>query len=828
VDYVDRHATGWTEVRVHGVAGTAPEAILEHPHVVRVAGNAQAGFFRRLWEARSTSADTALHRTEAYSWGGLTSGDNTRALWLLLLPFMLLNVAFFMAPYRRPPEPGGETAEPVDAAETARRRWARMIDRFSASVQRLLALSFTATFALTTVTVAMDLVGWQCAATRDVCGTSWLGWLAWDGLDRPGRQLAVTALLPLAVITFLWWLARTTWQGLERVDVPQSAQVDVATPLEDRAMWNGRAAVRRLRALHVATGLAVPAVFVLVPLRPAPAPLALARVGDLALLVALLVVTMVLALLPGTGSRERPRPAAAAVPAGSPEPTAEQVRDEQERAERSGFYRWWPWVATGLTSVALLVACLAPEAVPRGGTLPWLVGTTQWLFAGQALLLVVLVVVCRVLRRQADAPAEAACGPGARRVSAVPAWHGLALPGVAMLAWVLAGGFSAGVILRAAQFLGTPVATDTGTGRGVAHPLVVPTAYTWAAVAGLVLGVVAAGAAGVVWWRLRAPSTETTAAVETAYGPAAEDNPERRDEIAGAWYAATSLTRCVQGAVGFLLAVTVLVLVAGGVGFLTVGSGLLAGVPWLVDLADLAITGFVLGLVAVGRQAYRNPALRRSVGIAWDLGTFWPRAVHPLAPPCYAERAIPDLLQRLQYYTGPNRGNVLLSCHSQGTVIGAAVLLQVETAVTARTAFLSYGCPLTRLYAAFFPAYVNATALGRLGSFLSAAPGTPSAHERASWRWRNLYRPSDPIGGPVFCRRELVYPDDTRPGHDPGDIDRPLLDPVFARPAGDPCYPPILGHSNYFADPAFAWTAEALCDGVLPQGTRAGDRAPVG
>ena len=68
-------------------------------------------------------------------------------------------------------------------------------------MQRLLALSFTLTFTLTAITVAMDLVGWKCAApaTGDVCGTSWLGWLdaAWLR-DRPGRQVAVTALLPLA------------------------------------------------------------------------------------------------------------------------------------------------------------------------------------------------------------------------------------------------------------------------------------------------------------------------------------------------------------------------------------------------------------------------------------------------------------------------------------------------------------------------------------------------------------------------------------------------------------------------------------------------------
>ena len=179
---------------------------------------------------------------------------------------------------------------------------------------------------------------------------------------------------------------------------------------------------------------------------------------------------------------------------------------------------------------------------------------------------------------------------------------------------------------------------------------------------------------------------------------------------------------------------------------------------------------------------------------------FWPRAVHPLAPPCYAERAVPDLLLRLQYYAASG-GRVLLSCHSQGSILGAAVLLQVETAVSARTSFLSYGSPLARLYGGFFPADFSPAALQRLGGFLADAPGP----DRFTWRWRNLYRPSDPIGGAVFCERDpappgTAHPGDMDPGDvdpggvDPGDVDVVLRDPVFARPARDPCYPPVLGH----------------------------------
>jgi hypothetical protein len=58
--------------------------------------------------------------------------------------------------------------------------------------------------------------------------------------------------------------------------------------------------------------------------------------------------------------------------------------------------------------------------------------------------------------------------------------------------------------------------------------------------------------------------------------------------------------------------------------------------------------------------------------------------------------------------------------------------------------------------------------------------------------WRNLWRRTDPIGGPV----EL-----------PG-VDVELPDPAtFGRLPGNPAYPPIRGHSNYLQDPAYATLA---------------------
>jgi len=386
--------------------------------------------------------------------------------------------------------------------------------------------------------------------------------------------------------------------------------------------------------------------------------------------------------------------------------------------------------------------------------------------------------------------------------------------GVAVLGWLLAGGFAAGLVLRVARTLGTPVVAGQRTSGTV--ELAVPTAYFWVAVAGLALGLVAVLLAVVTWARLRTPSDAVLHEVEEAYGAeVVREDPERRDQIARQWMRAQGLTMEAQQAFGWFLVLDGIIVVGGVVGYLLLGEHLVTGASFLVTVANAALTGFVLVLLWVGRQAYANPRFRRTVGITWDLGTFWPRAVHPLAPPCYAERAVPDLMGRLTMYAAqpdaPGKA-VVLSCHSQGTVLGAAVLLQSDTAVSERASFLTYGCPLTRLYAPFFPAYFNDHALGRLGDYVAGGetPTPEDAGPAAGFWWRNFYRLSDPIGGPVF---EAL---------DPGRIDRPdgglaavdvlLLDPVFARSPGDPCFPRTFGHSDYFADRRFALTVRALRD----------------
>ena len=155
------------ELRVHGVSGTPPEELLDRQLVRQVAGDKIAGFYRpRLreeWRDRPSNdpgTDSEPYSTaqeaipppllEGYSWGGLTSGSPSRALWLVLLPFTLINVAPRMRPV-----PGDH---PQDTPRAARLVW---------FLSRLMAVSLTVTIALGATGVGVAVLAWQCSG---ICG----------------------------------------------------------------------------------------------------------------------------------------------------------------------------------------------------------------------------------------------------------------------------------------------------------------------------------------------------------------------------------------------------------------------------------------------------------------------------------------------------------------------------------------------------------------------------------------------------------------------------------------------------------------------------------
>jgi hypothetical protein len=95
---------GVTELRVHGVGGSPPDAVLGDLAPEQASGDQIAGFYRSD-DYRASPSDQETGRdgdrhVEVYSWGGLTSRSKVRVLWLALLPFLFGNLAGWMCSVR--------------------------------------------------------------------------------------------------------------------------------------------------------------------------------------------------------------------------------------------------------------------------------------------------------------------------------------------------------------------------------------------------------------------------------------------------------------------------------------------------------------------------------------------------------------------------------------------------------------------------------------------------------------------------------------------------------------------------------------------------------
>ena len=837
------------ELIVHGVSGVPPEAVLRAPieEITRVRGDKSAGFYRR----RPDEGPQGQPRiAEAFSWGGLTSGPASRALWFLFLPFILINLANWMLPPAKD----------------------KKVAAVSISILRLLGLSLTLTILLAAVSVFVDMVGWQCAGMAQ-CSARLGPASVLSSLPTRGAQLAVTAVPVAMLIGALWLFGRSPAPYGEPPD-PALIRSEAA-PLTQTTFWNRDKSVDRLRSCHLTAAFAALGILVVF------APLTYSgdgQRGSWMWLIATQVVLFVFATVATSWNRV----------------TARGGRGVSERLNKCMNRALWPTALALLIITLVMVGFTKPDYpnvnvkmdpgpdgkdLVKPTLLPGLYEVIASLVAVQVVLIVLLfglTALCRMHKK--DAPNLV------NRNGFTPTLRGFTAPFVALMAWLIGGGLSLGLGLWVARFLGDPVESsrlaqceiakrqstldfhdkqaeillaacgspepkisrgfeDQVRALGEHAPLILPTQYYAAAIANLVLLIVglltAGGLFGYVLWRAR----KRRAAINTEYGvgePPSQEQKDRVKEIARTqeWaHVPDWAPNLLAGLLIFAVAdVACWVLLLGGVR-VSSSSTIKTAADWSQAVTAFLAAAFV-GLVLA---AFRDRNTRRAIAVLWDVITFWPQAAHPLGPPCYGEIAVPKLRERVSELTTGQSGQdssekkVILVAHSQGTIISSAMLMQTMVTsppvaggpalaedmksrlpaeerrqMSSRVAFLTFGCPLRKLYARNFPAYFGYKVLESLA---------PKQDEL----WLNLWAATDPIGAWVFEEGLTVEPSEP-PLNSMATLPRDVVDArlhdvveLVPLPGADP--PPICGHSGF-------WTRQEYLDSVDVLGQRLTPESP--
>jgi hypothetical protein len=882
------------ELRVHGVNNTPPAAILDLPgdQVGEVLGDNLAGFWRpKSPEGAPGNAATRGRvpdgiTREAYSWGGLarrTPGGGLSAGskvlggliavgWTLLLPFGLANVAYWTrrldeSPGRRPGSGRGD------------------------GLVRMFGLCLTLFLVVTLCDIGMDLVARQCYGPRsgpgDVKLCSRLPGL-FSGLANVTVtvRMVVFSALPILVLLGLWALTSLSRSRYERAFGADGRaggalehDTDGSGPiLSDERMWDGDSRVSGLTRLHLAAGFAMITFCLTCPALFGPVAgchdidniidsKCLGKVADagegvwvygaalaLALVVmifaavhavllsvrrtrlagTLLLVSLgVLALAVGALLYHRP----SITPTDAP----------------YGAYPDLIGVSAIPTVLLVLMLALVLWALfLRLSAVGWLwaallAGSLVWLFLvdDSRRGLVALIVAGVVVVATANALLLSRLRGGKWQ-----AWGG-AGPSVFLGGALLIQGFlSAAVVLGVGDWLNGAKGASTLVPRE--HPaagsvkldtcgqlcpgqdpiLTVPLPY-------LLLGAVGVGAVALV---LAGAGLSLLLSGRGLDAPADLPDGVKRAvvsarRLARVAHRAEKLVGLVVG-VGMVLALGAAVTTVAGWVRWNAAKSIAPSNHWerTLDVTTAAVAAVaVAALAALVKGA--GSGQRRPLGLVWDLVSFLPRAAHPFAPPCYAERAVPELTERVYWWLkqdglildGQRRGGdkVVISAHSLGGVLTVAAMMRDSLGPyekAGRIRLLTYGAQLRAYFSRIFPELLGPQVLGtassRAATFWSADPwrtetyekdrpdyyqrdgsvtGRLSLTDRRVVLWRGLWRRTDYIGFPVSSF--LANPIDRRA--DEVDQTGYLLE--------------VLTHSNYPRTPQYRRALLALA--LFPEGS---------
>lgn len=729
-------AEPWVELRVHGVSGTPPESMLDIDRVAQAAGDEFGRIFRPADRHGTILPGDGARCTEAYHWGRLTSGSSIQGLWLLLAPFGLVNAAQFTL------------SRPTTRAQ-------RVLHAVAGGMLRLIGLALTVLFVLAAAVLTMDLWAWQHARATS------------------GVAFVLAMLGPVALLVGYLLLVRSEPAlnaAVQPLPTTGSAPEDHPSDLVRPGFFEGAPDAPALRLLHFAAGLAVVAVLGFAP-GAARADL-FGRAGFLGAAGLLAVVTV------------------AVVALGDPERSAAVSRDAADDSRRRTLWRavgrglWVLSAALLLAAAAHLLGAPPARSVAAGDVSPY-PGIDLLSFLVMAVATVGLAVLLLVNGALAVAQRHSAARRSHRFA---PYAHGMACTLLTSFGVFLGVGYVGA--------FSTVVAASLSTGeRPVAVPeLLSRVVYAWGVTALVLLAVVlAALVSRRRSHRDRRGAVVADFAVTGARGDGAGLRIPTRwvRRVTDAVWTARLKNRVVPLLSGFFVLGVVLT------GFVAVELApqvlhpsswpLLTGDPrdlpgplgWvsqsaahpgaagpvrllLLTTGTATLTGLATLLFFLGRTAFLGESARRGVNVVWDVVAFWPRSAHPFVPAAYSQRAVPDLESRIRWHldrlgTGGTHRRLVLCPHSQGSLLSFAALLRLEVqdpGLLDRIGLVTCGSQLQVMFSRGFPAYVNQAAVLRLFEGLNGA-------------WRNLYRDTDPLAGPVLSWDHRGSPDWVRLPGDP-------------------------------------------------------------
>ncbi|MEU4746141.1 hypothetical protein AB0G02_37570, partial [Actinosynnema sp. NPDC023658] len=613
---------------------------------------------------------------EGYVWGGMTSGGWAKATWALLFPFSLANVAHWMLP----PVPKGSVP-------------AHLLGIALRALLRLAALLLTVLLVAQLEVISLDLVAAQCLAPGSSClwGPSWLSTTPW--------VRSVVGLTPIALaVLVLHRMSSVDWR-IERKEVPAAGGTRSGLPGAHVATDPDTPA---LRVLHVVAGLGTA---VVVALGGPPGPL-LAPGWHGAAITACWTAGLALVALAALGAMLLDDPTG-----GAPHRGGRWLRAALGRGPRR-VLQTAAWLSL-LVAAALLVRL--PTRL-TGADLA--VQTVAALVALVCVLIGLLLAPAALLARRTWVAQPRDLRP----------WAGgwMAAPVVAVSA-LLGGGFGAGVALTAQRVLG-----HGELPRGYDY-----IALLWgvAGVLAFLAGVGITATTGMVRWSSLRREKEWAREAALLHAGRARDVKR----AARAWWWARWQRRHSH----HVLLIMAAVLAVGAVpsAFLRLREVELP--TWtdpLIGFGVAVLAVLALSLLRAVYLAARRPDKARQVGVLADLAAFWPREAHPVVPPCYALKVVPELVARVREHLADPGVRVVLAGHSQGSLLAAVaaarLLEELPPHEAERVGLVTAGSQLQWAYPRAFPAVVPHSSLASLAGGLAG-------------RWRALCRGTDALGGAV-------------------------------------------------------------------------------